>query len=654
METRGTPVAGRGERAADPPVIYLAGYGRSGSTLAERILGQAPPFVNVGELIDLYRGVAGQDELCGCGRPFRICPFWRAVGERATEGWSGTHLRAIFRLQTLVARQRRLPELLLPVLRPALRSAVAEYGRHYAHLYRTIAAEAGARYVVDASKWPVQALALARGGVDVRIIHLIRDARGVAHSSSKHVVRPHAVSGSDPMSRRSPASTAVRWALCQAEVELLRARGLLVTRMAYDDFVADPKRALSNALCALGVEPDPDWFGHIDGRHVSLEATHGLSGNPSRFRAGAAELRRDDAWRREMSRFGRATVTALAFPALLAYGRLAHSSSMYRGDRRTAEINTSLPNQAPDGQWPRVSVVLPTRQRPELVRESIAAIMGQDYPGEIECIVVHDQEEPDQSLKELATDRHTVDVVANTRSPGLAGARNTGLALATGAFVASCDDDDTWHPTKLTKQIRRLRDEPDLLVVGSGIRLLLPRNKVVEWPGRSDRITASTLVRNRVKELHSSTLVMHRDAFAKAGGYDEALPHGYAEDYDWVLRAVRVGHIGVIREPLADIRKDVQSWFLQRAENTSSALECLLEKHPEIVRSRRGHARVLGQIAFARSSLGRRNEALRLAGLALVRWPVAPHAYLAVLQATTGVEPKVMLRAARIFRRGLS
>ncbi len=85
----------------------------------------------------------------------------------------------------------------------------------------------------------------------------------------------------------------------------------------------------------------------------------------------------------------------------------------------------------------------------------------------------------------LGTPQRQVKVAANTHSPGLAGARNTGLDAARGDIVATCDDDDVWHPDKLASQVERLRHEPGLLVVGSGIRLMLP-GKVVEWPGRAE------------------------------------------------------------------------------------------------------------------------------------------------------------------------
>jgi glycosyltransferase involved in cell wall biosynthesis len=314
---------------------------------------------------------------------------------------------------------------------------------------------------------------------------------------------------------------------------------------------------------------------------------------------------------------------------------------------------TSTP-RADNTAWPLVSVVMPTRGRPDLVRESIVAVVSQTYPGPIECIVVHDQEALQMELESLGSAEHHVEVVGNTSSPGLAGARNTGIDIAKGGFVASCDDDDVWHPRKLQLQVRRLLDEPDLLAVGCGLRLRLPGGKVTDWPARSERISRGLILRNRVKELHSSTLVMRRDAFAKAGRYDEQIPHGYAEDYDLVLRLSRVGRIGAVTEPLADIRKDVQSWYQGRSQNTVDGLEYLLRKHPELSTSARGHARILGQIAFARSSMGQRRAAARLACRALAAWPLSSHAYLALGHAMTGVAPERVLKAARLFGRGIA
>ena len=639
-----------------PPIVYIAGSGRSGSTVLERVLGEIPGFANVGELIDLFRG--HQDERCGCGLAFTSCPFWGGVGARAFGDWDAWHLDAVSRLQDAVARQRRMPQLLAPRMASRrFRADVAAYGGYYAKLYRAIAAEAGAQRVVDSSKWPAQALALARAGLDVRVIHLVRDARGVAHSlSKKAVARPHTLTEADFMWRNAPAGAAARWVACQSEIELLRLCGVRLTRLQYEDFVRQPRHTVEQALNELGLPVAPSELAHIGEGRVTLGKSHGLSGNPSRFRDGEIVLRPDEAWRDQLPRRDRVVVTGMSMPLLLRYGWRPRGQAAGAGAAQAAgagAARAASPFPAEPERWPEVAVIIATRGRPELVRQTIAAVAAQTYPGDIDCVVVHDQEPPDEGLTALSTARCRVRVMTNTRSPGLAGARNTGIGVVSAELIATCDDDDLWHPGKLRMQVGRLLAEPDLLAIGSGIRILLP-GKTLDWPGRAERISYQLLLRNRVKELHSSTLVMRRDTFAKVGCYDESLPYGYAEDYDWVLRIAKAGSIGLVIEPLADIRRNATSWYQGGAEKVAAGLDYLLAKHPDIARSRRGHARVLGQIAFARSSLGQRGPALRCAIRSLARYPGVPHPYIALGHIVTGLEPRHFLRVARLLRRDMA
>ncbi len=303
---------------------------------------------------------------------------------------------------------------------------------------------------------------------------------------------------------------------------------------------------------------------------------------------------------------------------------------------------------------PAVTVVVPTRGRPELLREAVLGVVGQNYAGDIHCIVVHDQETPDRSIEELARPGRTVRAILNTGRPGLSASRNAGLDLVTTEFVASCDDDDVWLTNKLDQQVTRLIEQPDLAVVGAGITLVMSDDRAVDWCGPADRVTQSDLFRGRRKELHSSTLLMRSSVFEAVGRYDEQLPASYAEDYEWLLRAVRLGPIGVVRTPLALIKKNGQSWFRERNQVVSEALQDVLAKHPEIAQSRRGHARILGQIAFAEASLGKRRESLRWIGRSLTRWPLAPQAGLALVQVVFQVDPRLLLRSARVVGRGLS
>jgi len=308
----------------------------------------------------------------------------------------------------------------------------------------------------------------------------------------------------------------------------------------------------------------------------------------------------------------------------------------------------------PPQDAPLVSVVIPTRGRAALLKETLASIVAQDYPGRLEIIVVHDREEIDPSLAALSAPGREIRSINNTRTGGLCGARNSGLLESKGEFYASCDDDDVWYPAKVRRQVERLQADPQLLAVGAGIRLLMGERGNVDWPAREPVVSHARLLTNRVKELHSSTLMMRRSAFDLAGLYDEELPFSYGEDYDWLLRATSVGKVGAVQEVLADIRKDVPSWFRDKSLNTAAALEYMLEKHPDFSRRRRGHARILGQIAYARAAGGERRRGVQIAGSALRRYPIAPHAWLALALAGPGIEPQRMLSAARRFGRGLS
>jgi len=71
----------------DQKVLYIGGFGRSGSTLVERILGQLPGFCSAGEIVFLWQRGLIDGQLCGCGVPVPECEFWSRVGKTAFGGW---------------------------------------------------------------------------------------------------------------------------------------------------------------------------------------------------------------------------------------------------------------------------------------------------------------------------------------------------------------------------------------------------------------------------------------------------------------------------------------------------------------------------------------------------------------------------------------
>jgi hypothetical protein len=307
-------------------VVYIAGSGRSGSTLLERMLGGLPGFVNAGEINDMFRRMARYDELCGCGRAFSACDFWVGVGERAFGGWSRELIDEVVLLQSEVVRQRYLARLMQPRLaKPRYRAQLERYGEIHSRLYAGIVAQSGARVVVDASKGASFAMAVSRAdGVDLRMIHLVRDARGVAFSWAKaNVTRPHGDGPRATMHRFNPLETAGRWAILQAEIAASRRYMQESVLLRYEDLVARPAEQIIRCVQALGLPIDPsNDLDFINGRTVDLAQSHGLSGNPSRFRSGPQELRADDQWRTDMARWERLSTTAIAAGSLARYGYL--------------------------------------------------------------------------------------------------------------------------------------------------------------------------------------------------------------------------------------------------------------------------------------------------------------------------------------------
>ena len=301
---------------------------------------------------------------------------------------------------------------------------------------------------------------------------------------------------------------------------------------------------------------------------------------------------------------------------------------------------------------PAVSVVIPTRDRPELLRRAIDSVLEQDYPGPIECFVVFDQCPLDPGVERSEPGR-TVRALPNTRSPGLAGARNSGILAGAGTLVAFCDDDDEWLPGKLRLQTDLLARDPEAKVVVTGQRIVYGRRVVDRVPAAA-RLTFEAFLRDRVADAHPSSIVVTRDELINGIGLiDEEIPGSYGEDYEWLLRASRRAPLAVLGEPLVLVRWNRQSWFSDRWETITRALAYLLEKYPEFASERRGLAYMYGRTAFAYAAAGDGRAARRWARRTLALQPTSSRAYLAVL-VSAGVLPAArLMNVAHRFGRGI-
>lgn len=307
---------------------------------------------------------------------------------------------------------------------------------------------------------------------------------------------------------------------------------------------------------------------------------------------------------------------------------------------------------------PSVAVVIATRDRPVLLRRAVESVLAQRYPGDVTVIAVFDQSDPESDLaredRSDAGGRRTVRVLTNDRTPGLAGARNTGITAAEGHdLVAFCDDDDLWLPGKLDRQVAYLADHPEAEMVTAGV-LVDANGKVSTRVLDRDRITHRELLRSRVSEAHPSTFVLRRDALVDGIGLvDEILPGSYAEDYDLLLRAAARADVGVVPLPLAKVFWHRSSFFAERWRTIIDALDYLIGAHPDLASEPAGLARIVGQQAFAHASMGDPDGARRCARRALGLNRREPRAWLALLVSTGVVRSEWVLRVLQAGGRGI-
>jgi glycosyltransferase involved in cell wall biosynthesis len=308
--------------------------------------------------------------------------------------------------------------------------------------------------------------------------------------------------------------------------------------------------------------------------------------------------------------------------------------------------------QSEEMDWPMVSAVIPTKDRPQLLARAVQSVLDQDYPGDIEVLIVFDGTEP-VAPQVQPRDGRSIRVLTNDRIPGLAGNRNTGFLAANGELIGSCDDDDEWLPSKLRVQVGLLRQQPKASAAASGF-VYSYRGNELPREAPQDLLTFEDLLHDRHLEANASTyLIPRRLLIEKIGLVDEQLPGSYAEDYELLLRAARLGPIVCARQPLSRVYLHDSSFFASRWQTIHDALLFLLEQVPEFRHEPVGLARIEGQIAFAHAALGRRAQAARWGLRSLRRSRRPKQSYAALLVATGLVSADRVLATARRFGRGI-
>ena len=198
-----------------------------------------------------------------------------------------------------------------------------------------------------------------------------------------------------------------------------------------------------------------------------------------------------------------------------------------------------------------VSVILPTFDRAALLPRSIASVL-QQTDGDLELVVVDDGSGDDTAAVVTACADPRVRYVKLPVNRGLPAARNAGLAVARGAYVAFQDSDDVWHPDKLARQRRVLAAHPDAAVVYSDMRRVRADGSMLYH--RSPPIVRGRLVNPDTRYWQSYMLAMQpvivRRECLEDERFDERLIR--FEDLDLHLRLARRYEFVHMEEPLVD------------------------------------------------------------------------------------------------------
>jgi len=206
------------------------------------------------------------------------------------------------------------------------------------------------------------------------------------------------------------------------------------------------------------------------------------------------------------------------------------------------------PGQAPECAPVTVSVVIPTRNRRELLLRAVRSVLRQSQV--TLSVVVVDEASTDgsaEAVRRLGDPR--VHVVRHASPRGVSQARNTGLQQVESPWVAFLDDDDLWAPDKLSAQLEALRAQPQAQWACTGAVNIDPRLRILNVmdPPPDPDISDLLLTMNAVPGGGSGVLVATAPA-RQVGGFDTALSN--LADWDFYIRLCLRSPVAAVPAPL--------------------------------------------------------------------------------------------------------
>jgi hypothetical protein len=298
-------------------MLGVGSWDRSGSSIIARALGTCEGVVSVGEINNLWARGVGANLRCGCGSHFSDCDFWTEIMLRA---FSDSEGRALLGEAVEFAGNASNHTLLKSKITNTRDTSEERYTEALRRLYNAVLATSGANLVVDSSKTPWHLEAASRAATKFRLIHLVRDPRGVVYSHRKIV--KYDPGRDEIMDRDGAAFTTAGWIYRNLMLgSLWRGDDRMV--VSYEQFSENPRLVIEEIL-RFSDQPLGD-LSFLDGSSMALATEHSVSGNPVRFRTGSIDIAVDDEWKSDLSTWTSYWVGAATAPMRISYRRRAKS-----------------------------------------------------------------------------------------------------------------------------------------------------------------------------------------------------------------------------------------------------------------------------------------------------------------------------------------
>jgi glycosyltransferase involved in cell wall biosynthesis len=191
------------------------------------------------------------------------------------------------------------------------------------------------------------------------------------------------------------------------------------------------------------------------------------------------------------------------------------------------------------GATPTVSVIIPANNVANFIVETLDSVLSQTVK-DYEIIVINDGSPDSDQLETALEPYRDLIIYLKQENHGAGAARNAGLRIASGRFVAFLDGDDTWYPSFLSEQLSLIQSDGGYdLVYADAMRFGDPvsagHTAMEESPSQGD-VTFESLISGRCSVI-TSAVVARRDSIAKVGFFDETFPN--SQDFDLWLRLVK-------------------------------------------------------------------------------------------------------------------